>query len=217
LLSGDRVKRERYTAYRLLAKILSEDFGCDCESLALDFEDGGRPYLLKDGGRAEIDFSISHSGELVLVAVSDTVRVGADLQTEVSAALGARLDKRFALSASIATHREKINLYTEKNHIDAAKILAKTSMQIEEATTEFSGELIPSGERTESVPSPISPPFDELGKTVLWATAEAVLKYDGRGFSAYSELGEILPDVSVACASFIYGDKKYAAAICVKV
>ena len=153
LLSGDKVKLERYTAYRLLSDILKKDFSCDPESLALEFEEGGRPYLHKDGVRSAIDFSISHSGELVLVAVSDSVRVGADLQKEVSAALGERLDKRFVLSASIVPHREKISLFTEDSPAAAAKILKKTAQNPEGLPTEGSGEMLLRGSRDGSIAS----------------------------------------------------------------
>ncbi|MBO5101072.1 MAG: hypothetical protein J6C39_00890 [Clostridia bacterium] len=233
LLSGDKVKLERYTAYRLLSDILKKDFSCDPESLALEFEEGGRPYLHKDGVRSAIDFSISHSGELVLVAVSDSVRVGADLQKEVSAALGERLDKRFVLSASIVPHREKISLFTEDSPAAAAKILKKTAQNPEGLPTEGSGEMLLSGAcdggiasygvaacsaaASLAVATPSSATCRELDKTELWATAEALLKLDGRGFSAYSLLGEILSEksVGVACASFAFGDRNYAAALCV--
>lgn len=235
LLSGDKVKLERYTAYRLLSDILKKNFDCDPESLALEFEEGGRPYLHKDGVRSAIDFSISHSGELVLVAVSDSVRVGADLQKEVSAALGERLDKRFVLSASIVPHREKISLFTEDSPAAAAKILKKTAQNPEGLPTEGSGEMLLSGARDGGIASygvapcsgaaspavaiatPGSATCRELDKTELWATAEALLKLDGRGFSAYSLLSEILSEKSlgVACASFAFGDRNYAAALCV--
>ena len=239
LLSGDKVKLERYTAYRLLSDILKKEFDCDPESLALEFEEGGRPYLHKDGVRSAIDFSISHSGELVLVAVSDSVRVGADLQKEVSAALGERLDKRFVLSASIVPHREKISLFTEDSPAAAAKILKKTAQNPEGLPTEGSGEMLLRGSRDGGIAShgvascsgvapcsgaaslavatPSSATCRELDKTELWATAEALLKLDGRGFSAYSSIGEILSEkrVGVACASFAFGDINYAAALCV--
>ena len=233
LLSGDKVKLERYTAYRLLSNILKKEFDCDPESLALEFEEGGRPYLHKNGVRSAIDFSISHSGELVLVAVSDSVRVGADLQKEVSAALGERLDKRFVLSASIVPHREKISLFTEDSPAAAAKILKKTAQNPEGLQTEGSGEMLLSGARDGGITShgvapcsgaaslavatPSSATCRELDKTELWATAEALLKLDGRGFSAYSLLGEILSEksVGVACTSFAFGDRNYAAALCV--
>ncbi len=241
MLSGPRVKRERYTAYRLLSQILSKELGCDAESLTLDFDENGRPYLLESGRRSGIDFSISHSGELVLVAVSDSSRVGADLQIEVSEECGGRLDKRFALSSSIAPLLEKTGIFGAENYREAAKFLTGPSMSFKKApekimasvnSSETSDKTLASANSSESpdnilifanskkanaLPCVSSlPPCREPNKTVLWATAEAALKCDGRGFSAYSQLGQILPEIRVFCTSFVYRDKKYAGAIAFK-
>lgn len=204
LCESESVRLERYTAYYHLSRILSEKFKLEPSRLSLDFDGHGRPYLLIDGERCGIDFSISHSGTLVLVAVSDSGRIGADLQIQLSPGCSSRIDRRYSLSTALSAKRERIRLYDTVNTDEVAELLCGVSEK------HFPPEsCIGSGEKSEFL-------LRELDGTELWATAEAALKCDGRGFSAYSHLEEILSSMTGVCTSFVRGEKKYAVALTLK-
>jgi len=77
---GHGGERRRHVAGRaLLRTVLGDRLGRAPEAIALTADGDGKPRLAVAGAE-EIDFSISHSGDLVAVAVAEGAAVGVDVQ-----------------------------------------------------------------------------------------------------------------------------------------
>lgn len=63
-------------SYKLLAYALKNEYGIDISTLILLADKHGKPYFQ---GRDELQFNISHSGDIVLCAISDKV-IGVDVE-----------------------------------------------------------------------------------------------------------------------------------------
>lgn len=74
--SNEESKRESLFALVILAR-LCDKCGLDRRNLAISREESGRPFFVA----AAVDFSISHSGGAVAVALSDSGCVGVDIET----------------------------------------------------------------------------------------------------------------------------------------
>jgi len=72
--------RRRARATRIAARLLASWYlGAPADRVAFGREPRGRPFL---PGLADLDFSLSHSGDLLLFAFSRQARVGIDLEAE---------------------------------------------------------------------------------------------------------------------------------------
>ena len=72
-IGNEQVKREKYFVWKLLEYALERSFGAKAEKLSFGVTDGGRWYT--DG----YEFSLSHSGDMLAVAVSRE-KVGIDVE-----------------------------------------------------------------------------------------------------------------------------------------
>lgn len=88
-------QRDRFVSARgALRQILSHYTGERPERLVIGRSGRGRPYLVPDPGRG-LDFNLSHSGGIALVAVACGSRVGVDIE-EIDPAVGHRaMARRF--------------------------------------------------------------------------------------------------------------------------
>ncbi|MEU8616910.1 4'-phosphopantetheinyl transferase superfamily protein [Streptomyces sp. NPDC048623] len=75
-LTGERVRAQYVTAHALLRTVLGEVLGREPASLSFAKGPHGKPYL----DDAALEFSLSHSGELVAVALSPDAPVGVDVE-----------------------------------------------------------------------------------------------------------------------------------------
>ncbi|MGW5424725.1 4'-phosphopantetheinyl transferase family protein [Streptomyces sp. NPDC003943] len=75
-LTEERVRAQYVTAHALLRTVLGEVLDRDPVSLSFDKGPHGKPYL----AGAPVEFSLSHSGELVAVALSLQAPVGVDVE-----------------------------------------------------------------------------------------------------------------------------------------
>ncbi|MGW4164952.1 4'-phosphopantetheinyl transferase family protein [Streptomyces sp. NPDC004788] len=75
-LTEERVRAQYVTAHALLRTVLGEVLDRDPASLSFDRGTHGKPYLAD----APVQFSLSHSGELVAVALSLGAPVGVDVE-----------------------------------------------------------------------------------------------------------------------------------------
>ncbi len=91
ILSGKdpALQRERCGAYLLLSSVMTEMFGC---MLPLNRQPNGKPYFDRSSG---VKVSISHSSDVVAVAISCDGCVGVDIEREINTARAERLEKRF--------------------------------------------------------------------------------------------------------------------------
>ena len=72
---GDREKQHK-AVWELLAASLEKDFGKDFSALTVSYGRRGKPYFVG----SNIYFSLSHSEEYVACAISDSFRVGLDIE-----------------------------------------------------------------------------------------------------------------------------------------
>jgi len=87
---GERTRAERYrfethrrqyiAAHGALRRILSQYAGLPPASIRYRYDAFGRPQLAPEMDPSGLDFSLSHSGELAIVAVAGSGRVGADVE-----------------------------------------------------------------------------------------------------------------------------------------
>lgn len=112
VLSADEVERaarqhplggSTFAASRVaLRSVLSRYVGREPESLGFRYGEHGRPALGDDSG---IDFNLSHSGELALIAVGTGLRTGVDLQRVEGARDLSGLARRFFAPDEVAALR----------------------------------------------------------------------------------------------------------------
>jgi 4'-phosphopantetheinyl transferase len=77
----DEEDRRRYTcAHGIARAVLSRYVGCAPDTLAFGRQAGGKPYLLQQGWRESLTFSLAHSHGRMLLAVGAQREVGADLE-----------------------------------------------------------------------------------------------------------------------------------------
>lgn len=74
----DPVLRSRFAASRIALKTtVAAVLGTDAEALDLSYTLGGKPWLR---GLGQVDVSLAHAGDLIVVGVSGTGRIGVDLE-----------------------------------------------------------------------------------------------------------------------------------------
>ena len=79
-LHGSEVGRRWLVSRGALREILAAELGVSPASVKLQLGEHGRPRLKPGTHPSEIDFNLSHSGELALVAVGRGRRVGIDVE-----------------------------------------------------------------------------------------------------------------------------------------
>jgi 4'-phosphopantetheinyl transferase len=67
-------------AHGMLRRILAGYAGIDADALSFDAGEFGKPSLRSDHAREGLEFNLSHSGDLALLAVSESGPVGVDIQ-----------------------------------------------------------------------------------------------------------------------------------------
>lgn len=138
---------------------------------ALKKGEHGRPYL--DGGDAKI--SISHSDGGVALAVSKDREIGVDIENEIGPERAERLEKRFF-------REEKLS----ENTFENATLPKKIGGENVKAYSLKNGELV-----SEKI-LPTDGSF-----TSKWTVCEAIMKCDGRGFSALHEIGTLAEKMEI--------------------
>lgn len=144
----------------------------------------GKPYL--DGGDAKI--SISHSNDGVALAVSKDREIGVDMENEIDSKRAKRLEKRF--------FREEE--FYEKA-LENASLSEKISGENVKAYNLENGELV----SINLLPT-------DGSFTSKWTVCEAIMKCDGRGFSALHDISGLAEKMEII--SFIRargGQKTY--------
>jgi len=68
------------TARGLLRTLLAAHLGVDAPAVGIEYEPGGKPRLPNAAGHASVHFNVSHSHDLVVIALSEVVAVGVDVE-----------------------------------------------------------------------------------------------------------------------------------------
>ena len=154
-------KMDRICAYTTLLCSLKLFFGIDDAVIERSID--GKPHLV---GYENIHFSISHHDGIIAVCLSDEGEVGVDVQGNIRESVEKRLRERF-LSFSLASDC-RVNNGDEINYFFC----------------NFNGET--------ALFSPFDPPQADLDNTTsMWVIFESLIKLDGRGFGATSEVENI--------------------------
>ncbi len=191
----DKTKKERVGARALLSFAIRSLTDLDPESLTVTRDQYGKPGLADaDGTPAPLFFNASHSGGLVALAFSDEGDVGIDLEPETPPDRAERLSRR--LSGSLPPEDFMI------------LPLQHTVTQL---TLSTEGE--PDGASREITVS--APPYP-LGFTPRWTAMEAVMKCDGRGFAAISDVAELYRTHDVSIVVFAVGGNRYYLSVATK-
>lgn len=73
--------RDRYiSAHGVLRSILGAYIGCPPSRLAFEMNNYGKPRLVNSQDGHDIQFNLSHSGDMILIALSSTSAVGIDVE-----------------------------------------------------------------------------------------------------------------------------------------
>jgi 4'-phosphopantetheinyl transferase len=75
-ISGEHIRRRYVLGRAALRRLLGERLGVPPAALRFDYGERGKPHLQG----AEVNFNLSHSGNLALIAISDRGPVGVDLE-----------------------------------------------------------------------------------------------------------------------------------------
>ena len=193
--SGKSNKDERTLTSALLLKSLShlgseesitlptafKKDGLDkpCFPTALKKDECGKPYF--EGSYLKL--SISHNEDFVAIAYTKSADIGIDIEGEIPAEKEEKLSKRFPSITSLDLEKNS------KNDDDDTKI--------------YFFEMSENGRFEPLSPIPADDSF-----TAKWTAAEALLKCDGRGFSALGELENLRKNMHVFCFYLSFEKKK---------
>ena len=208
--ASSAVRRERYSAYRLLSAALSRVLSENPARFSL-LREGDRPYLSIDERRAGFDFNISHSAPFVVVALTDEGRVGVDVEKKISSQRAERLEKRFSLAEKTAG--------AEVGVIDASSAIFPDDYhslpedRFDECALNRDDFLF--GFFLNSEPKQLTE-TQNLSFTERWTLCEAALKCDGRGMCGVGELSVVLDRLSSYTFPLRDGEMEYSLAVCLR-
>ena len=210
---NETTRLERFAAYSLLFFAASEIFGV--KILRIDRNKNGKPFIAeakKTHEPREIYFSISHSGDLCAVTLSDEGECGVDIQVEPKNYMAQRIEKRFLSSPILSEAIESAGIFEVKNsllseedsHFCEPVLPGKT--RVHKAFIYFAvadnvgfvfsvpqkmGVLfptLPAGEHSSVVDSEAKKKHNTLKK---WTACEAILKCCGGGFGDFCLIEEM--------------------------
>ena len=172
-LSGKKNLEERLAASTLLYTALCylKNRGEIDNVGALKKGEYGKPYL--DGGAAKI--SISHSDGGVALAVSKDREIGVDMENEIGPERAERLEKRFF-------REEKLS----ENALENATLSERIGGENVKAYSLKNGELV----SEKFLPT-------DGSFTSKWTVCEAIMKCDGRGFSALHDISGLAEKMEI--------------------
>lgn len=201
---NEKIMKRRYAAYFALEFAYKKLFG---EEMQIEFSEFGRPCIQ---GKSDIDISISHGKKISLIAIScGEGKIGVDIEELIDGSRAERINKRFLSSIKLPEKNissEKISLMFLNLACDGELLSEKFSslslLSSEKGAEKFS---LPCIETTDGEEK-----NNEEKTTREWTQLEALLKAEGRGFGAYSEISNI--SNLGKCSSYILnyeGDNSY--------
>ena len=169
------------------------------EKISLDREERREEEISKNEQR-KIFFSLSHSGGLCAITLSDECEVGVDIQSAPGRDTVERLQKKYFENASFAPENIKNRLLEAK--IDGEKICFNevSALPLKAADSK-------AGSALSDIASD-----DLLTRKFLesWVITEAILKCDGRGFSAMDQIEKLKSAIIYDVNSFVYNEKIFS-------
>ena len=206
--SSAAVRRERYSAYRLLSALIRRCFSADVGELTL-MREGDRPYLTRNVEPVPFDFNLSHSGDFVCAALTDRGRIGVDIEKKITEERAERLEKRFSLSKRISGAEVRIidpySAIFPPDYVPPSTGEKICKAELCRENLLFGFEL--DGEKERKADT------ETLSFTERWTVCESALKRDGRGMSGVGSLAEVLSGCSVYTFSFTDGGCEYSLAV----
>ncbi len=189
--SGSKNRGERKETSLLILKSLyhfAADSGYEKMPTALEKDPNGRPCFVG----ADINISISHSEDDIVICYSQGAEIGVDIEDEIDEKRAENLEKRFTDIAKLSPNKKcespsekEENKADETSEIKVGK--PKEDCAKIKAFKLFEDEFLP-----------IELSLSESNFTAKWTAAEAIMKCDGRGFSALPELDLLAEKTSVS-------------------
>ena len=178
--TGEAVK-ERVGAYALLSFAMEKYFGAHLSELDIEVGTEGKPRLC---GRSDLRFNLSHSGGFAALIITDEGReVGIDIEPPTDSVRRERLSSRMSdVLPDIKNIVETLDIVPVTLAMDS---LGRCSESMYAAETRSAD-----GERFET----------------RWTLLEAVIKCDGRGFSAIKSSAELCRSMAVKTHVIQYKD-----------
>lgn len=206
----DQHSRESFAAIRTLELMYATAYpGERMPSIKRTPE--GKPYFAENPHGAS--FSISHAGEFAAVLLSDEGECGVDVEPELDYARAARIDKRFLspldLSMPKTNSQPEVIAQRLTTPVGFSGCCELTVGKIQDVIS-LSAYPREQRELRELDNTPSLPPVSR------WTLLEAVLKADGRGFSAYKSAHEIIPHSAARHYLYTEGERKYYISVAVK-
>ena len=156
---NEKQKRERVFSYELLRRAYEDLFSEKMPEILRD--ENGRPYF----SSGDVDFNLSHDGEMAALILSDEGRCGIDIQRT-----GARVSDRLI--------KKTEKKYEENKISDLIKNGGEIDRKIFIYTVSDNGEISPARNEAYEISESNSEDF-----FTLWTDIEAVSKADGGGLS----------------------------------
>ena len=163
----------------LPAALKKDGFDKSCFPTALKKDECGKPYF--EG--SDLKLSISHNEDFVAIAYAKGADIGIDIEGEIPAEKAEKLSKRFPAITSLDLEKDI------KNDDDDTEICLF--------------EMSEDGRFEPLSPIPADDSF-----TAKWTAAEALMKCDGRGFSALGEIEKLNKNINVFCFYLSFEKKK---------
>lgn len=185
---NENIKLSRISVYGLLREALFRMYGI--RAFELSTNQYGKPYLCD----SPLKINLSHTDGICVAAISDGEEIGVDVEGKIDGARECRLKSRF---------------FSEVNLDDVKQI---------DGIEYFLFGYTPDGELCEAKSNfNVTPGFSEkMDFTRLWTLSEAIMKCDGRGFSALSEIVKIKDTTEVSTVEISNEDKLYSISVVVK-
>ena len=194
---SDNLREQRLNSYSTLFLTLSTFFGIEDAKIIRD----GKPRVAFSSGE-EIYFNISHRIGISAVTVSDECEVGVDIEEEISSERCERIKDRYLSEFEFCnTGAHKRVYYLESSNSFVACHINSGNNNIERIMKV--AEFLPGGKENEDVSS-------------KWTALEAILKCDGRGFSALNDISTITSKTDLSRFVVFLKDKKYFLSVATK-
>lgn len=230
--SSTRQKRhESIISHLCLDLVYQHKFGTPPPLIA--YSPSGKPYFTD----SVVSFNISHSGELVALAISDSpTPLGIDVQLEVDRTRADKLLNRYGkyinpLPLKVCEHKKDAPKFfrasitgqssgsptLSPSPLDIASMDATDTQSITQ-NTEKSLPLVGIAEDNVNDRLQIyKTPIKELSEFLpLWTSAEAVLKAEGSGLGGLCLLGDVIRDYALWCFVICLDGNRYSLSLAEK-
>ena len=163
----------------LPAALKKDDLDKPCFPTALKKDECGKPYF--EG--SDLKLSISHNEDFVAIAYAKGADIGIDIEGEIPTEKAEKLSKRFPAIASLGFEKDSKN---DDDDIEISFFKMSENGRFE----------------------PLSPIPADDSFTAKWTATEALMKCDGRGFSALGEIEKLNKNINVFCFYLSFEKKK---------